>query len=148
LTVLWITSGIILCINHNPEATGLRPTGCFIVNTHQTLEAAAEKLEVQGINVEVVNPRALVPFDREAILKSVAKTGRLVIVDEEPKMGSTTCSTAAMVAEEGFDCLKKPVKFVCSSDTPIHFSPPLEKFWIPICGMPKREFAGGDDIYV
>ena len=102
------------------------------MNTHQTPEAvAAEKLEAQGISVEVVDLRALGPFDKEAILKSVAKTGRLVIVDEEPKMGSTTCSTAAMVAEEGFDCLKKPVKLVCASDTPLPFSPSLEKFWIP-----------------
>ena len=104
----------------------------LIVNTHQTPEAVvAEKLEAQGISVEVVDLRALGPFDKEAILKSVAKTGRLVIVGEEPKMGSAACSIAAVVAEEGFDCLKKPVKLVCASDTPLPFSPPLEKFWIP-----------------
>ncbi len=97
---------------------------------HRAL-AAAKKLEAQGISVEVVDPRTLVPLDKEAILKSVAKTGKLVIVDEEPKMGSAACTISAIVAEEGFDCLKKPVKLVCGPDTPVPFSPPLEKFWIP-----------------
>ena len=98
------------------------------MNTHQTPEAVtAEKLEAQGISVEVVDLRALGLFDKEAILKSVAKTGRLVIVGEEPKMGSAACSITAVVAEEGFDCLKKPVKLVCVSDTPFPFSPPLGK---------------------
>jgi pyruvate/2-oxoglutarate/acetoin dehydrogenase E1 component len=97
---------------------------------HRAL-AAAKKLEAQGVSVEVVDPRTLVPLDKEAILKSVAKTGRLVIVDEEPKMGSAACSVAAVVAEEGFGSLKKPVKLVCAPDTPIPFSPPLEKFWMP-----------------
>jgi pyruvate dehydrogenase E1 component beta subunit len=61
----------------------------------------------------------------------VGKTGRLVIVDEEPLMGSAACSIAAVVAADGFDLLKKPVKLVCAPDTPIPFSPPLEKFWMP-----------------
>jgi len=97
---------------------------------HRAL-AAAKKLEAEGISVEVVDPRTLVPLDKEAILNSVAKTGKLVIVDEEPKMGSAACSIAAVVAEEGFDCLKKPIKLVCAPDTPVPFSPPLEKFWMP-----------------
>lgn len=92
---------------------------------HRAL-AAANKLEGQGVSVEVIDPRTLVPLDKEAILKSVAKTGRLVIVDEEPKTGSAACTIASIVAEEGFDLLKAPVKLVCAPDTPIPFSPPGE----------------------
>jgi len=97
---------------------------------HRALEAA-KQLEKDGISVEVLDPRTLVPLDTEAILKSVAKTGRLVIVDEEPRTGSAAGSIASVVAEEGFDSLKKPIKLVCAPDTPIPFSPPLEKRWMP-----------------
>jgi len=97
---------------------------------HRALDAA-KKLEKDGINAEVLDPRTLVPLDTGAILKSVGKTGRLVIADEEPKMGSAACSIAAVVAEAGFDLLKKPVKLICAPDTPVPFSPPLEKFWMP-----------------
>ena len=61
----------------------------------------------------------------------MAKTGRLVIVDEEPKMGSAAGTIASIVAEEGFDSLKKPIKLVCAPDTPVPFSPPLEQRWMP-----------------
>jgi pyruvate dehydrogenase E1 component beta subunit len=61
----------------------------------------------------------------------VGKTGRLVIVDEEPKTGSAASIIGGLVAEAGFDLLKKPVKLVCSPNTPIPFSPVLEKFWMP-----------------
>ena len=97
---------------------------------HRALNAA-DKLKEQGISLEVIDPRTLVPLDKEAILKSVAKTGRLAIIDEEPKTGSAACTITSIVAEEGFDLLKKPVRLVCAPDTPIPFSPVLEKFWMP-----------------
>ena len=97
---------------------------------HKAL-AAAPKLKEKGIDIEIVDPRSLLPLDKETILKSVGKTGRLAIMDEEPKTGSAAAEIAAMVAEEGFDLLKKPVKRVCAPDTPIPFSPVLEKAWIP-----------------
>ncbi len=97
---------------------------------HRAL-AAAQKLQEKGISVEIVDPRTLVPLDKQAILDSVAKTGRLVIMDEEPKTGSAACTIAAIVAEEGFDLLKKPLKLVCAPDTPVPFSPVMEKFWMP-----------------
>jgi pyruvate dehydrogenase E1 component beta subunit len=92
---------------------------------------AAVKLETEGISLEVVDARTVVPLDRETVLNSVKKTGRLVVLDEEPKTGSWAGEVAAIVAEEGFDYLDAPIKRVCAPDTPIPFSPPLEKFWLP-----------------
>ncbi|MFC1957000.1 alpha-ketoacid dehydrogenase subunit beta [Chloroflexota bacterium] len=97
---------------------------------HRAL-AAAEKLEKEGISIEIVDPRTLLPLDKETIIKSVKKTGRLVIMDEESKTGSAAAEIAAVVAEEAFDLLKAPIKRVCAPDTPIPFSPALEKLWMP-----------------
>lgn len=94
--------------------------------------AAADILEKEkGVSVEVIDPRTLVPLDKEAIFASVRKTGRLVIMDEEPKTGSAAGEIAALVADEAFDYLDAPIKRVCAPDTPVPFSPPLEKFWLP-----------------
>lgn len=93
--------------------------------------AVAERLQERGINVEVIDPRTLVPLDKETILKSVKKTNRLVIIDEEPKTASAASEIAAMVNEEAFDFLDAPIKRVCAPDTPVPFSPILEQAWIP-----------------
>lgn len=92
---------------------------------------AAEKLQQQGIDIEVIDPRTVVPLDKQSIIDSVAKTGRLVIMDEEPKTGSAASEIAATITEEAFDLLDAPIKRVCAPDTPIPFSPVLEKFWMP-----------------
>jgi len=97
---------------------------------HRAL-AAADKLQEKGISVEVIDPRTLVPLDKQAIINSVKKTGRLVIMVEEPKTGSSACTISAVVAEEAFDLLDAPIKMVCAPDTPIPFSPVLEKIWMP-----------------
>jgi pyruvate dehydrogenase E1 component beta subunit len=97
---------------------------------HRAL-AAAVKLQEKGISVEVIDPRTLVPLDKQAIIESVKKTGRLIIMDEEPKTGSWAAEVSAIVAEEAFDFLDAPIKRVCAPDTPIPFSPVLEKFWMP-----------------
>ncbi|OGO40067.1 MAG: hypothetical protein A2147_07380 [Chloroflexi bacterium RBG_16_57_8] len=97
---------------------------------HVALSAAAT-LQGQGVSVEVVDPRTLIPLDKQTILDSVKKTGRLVVISEEPKTGSSACQIAAMVAEEGFDYLDAPIRTVCSPDTPVPFSPVLEKYWMP-----------------
>jgi len=93
--------------------------------------AAAEKLQEKGISLEVVDPRTLVPLDKQTIIESVKKTGRLVVFSEEPWTGSFAAEVAAMVAEEAFDFLDAPVKRVCAPDTPVPFSPVMEKFWMP-----------------
>ena len=97
---------------------------------HRAL-AAAEKLQEKGIGVEVIDPRTLVPLDKEAIISSVRKTGRLVIMAEEPVTASAASRISAVVAEEAFDALRAPIKRVCAPDTPIPFSPALEKLWMP-----------------
>ncbi len=97
---------------------------------HKALEAA-EKLENEGVSVEVVDPRTLVPLDKEAIIRSVKKTGRLVVVSEDCKTAGVTAEISAVVAEEALDYLDAPIKRVAAADTPIPFSPPLENFVIP-----------------
>jgi len=97
---------------------------------HRAL-AVADRLQEEGISMEVVDPRTVVPLDKQAIIDSVRKTGRLVIMDEEPRTGSWAAEVSATVAEEAFDLLDAPVKRVCAPDTPVPFSPVLEKFWVP-----------------
>ncbi len=94
------------------------------------LEAARE-LETEGVSVEVVDPRTLVPLDRETILESLSRTGRLVTVHEASKFCGFGAELAAMAAEEGFGFLKAPVRRVAAPDVPAPFSPPLETFFKP-----------------
>ena len=97
---------------------------------HKALEVA-EKLETEGISVEVVDPRTLTPLDKQTIIKSVKKTGRLVVVSEDCKTAGVSAEIAAVVAEEAIDYLDAPIKRVAEPDTPIPFSPPLEQYVIP-----------------
>ncbi|MFC2024240.1 alpha-ketoacid dehydrogenase subunit beta [Chloroflexota bacterium] len=97
---------------------------------HRALHAA-EKMEQKGVNVEIIDLRTLVPLDMGTIINSVIKTGRLVIMAEETKTGSSAAEIAALVADEGFAFLKAPIKRVCAPDTPVPFSPLLEKTWMP-----------------
>jgi len=97
---------------------------------HRAL-SAAQKLQEKGISIEVIDARTVKPLDRQAIFESLKKTGRLVIMDEEPVTGSWASEVAAVVAEEAFDYLDAPIKRVCAPDTPIPFSPGLEKYWMP-----------------
>ena len=92
---------------------------------------AADKLAAEGVSAEVIDLRTIVPWDKARILKSVAKTGRLVLVDEAHKTGSVASEISATVAEEAFDSLKAPIRRVCSLDVPIPFSPPMENYVIP-----------------
>jgi len=91
----------------------------------------AKQLEKEGIDAEVVDPRTLTPLDKQAIIKSVKKTGRLVIVSEDCKTAGVSAEIAAMVTEEAIDYLDAPIKRVAEPDTPIPFSPPLEQYVIP-----------------
>jgi pyruvate dehydrogenase E1 component beta subunit len=97
---------------------------------HKALNAAEELLK-DGISVEVVDPRTLTPLDKETILKSVRKTGRIIIVTEDCKTAGVGAEIAAVVAEGAIDYLDAPVKRVAEPDTPIPFSPPLEQYVIP-----------------
>lgn len=92
---------------------------------------AAEQLEAQGIMIEVVDPRTLVPLDKETILASVRKTGRLVVAEDNPKTGGAGAEIAAIVAEEALYDLEAPIRRVASRDCPMPFSPVLEEFVVP-----------------
>jgi pyruvate dehydrogenase E1 component beta subunit len=91
----------------------------------------AEKLAKEGISVEVVDPRTLVPLDEDTILASVEKTNRVLIADEGHMRGGAAADIAAIIADKGFDYLDAPVKRVTALDVPIPFSPPLEKVAVP-----------------
>jgi pyruvate/2-oxoglutarate/acetoin dehydrogenase E1 component len=97
---------------------------------HHSL-AAARTLERDGIDVEVVDLRSVVPFDRETILQSVARTGRLVVVDAAPGMCSVASEVAASVAEHGFESLEAPIVRITAPDVPVPFSPALERLMYP-----------------
>jgi len=105
-----------------------------IVATMRMLDlahAAAKKLENEGVGVEIIDPRTLFPLDKQTIIESVAKTGRLVVVQEGPKVMGFGAEIGAMVSEDIFEYLRAPVKRVTSLDVPIAFSPGLEDYVNP-----------------
>ena len=87
-----------------------------------------DKLAAEKIDVEVVDPRTLVPFDMATVLASVEKTGRVVIVDETHQSCGVAAEIAARIAETGFDKLKAPIRRVSTLDVPVPYSPPLEDY--------------------
>ena len=89
--------------------------------------AMAEKLAAEGVSVEVIDLRTVAPYDKEVVLNSVARTGRAVIVHEAVRNFGVGAEIAAHVSEELFGQLKAPVRRVASRNTPVPFSPPLEK---------------------
>jgi acetoin:2,6-dichlorophenolindophenol oxidoreductase subunit beta len=94
---------------------------------------AAEDLAAENISVEVIDPRTLIPLDKKAIIRSVRKTGRLVVVDEACQTCSAASEIVAFTASDKgtFNKLKAAPARVCGLDIPIPFSPPMEKFAIP-----------------
>jgi acetoin:2,6-dichlorophenolindophenol oxidoreductase subunit beta len=102
---------------------------CYSAMVRQCL-AAAEDLAAGGISAEVLDLRTLIPLDGKAILASVAKTGRVVIVHEACLTGGFGGEIAAVIADQGFASLKAPIKRVAGPDTPVPFSPALESEFI------------------
>jgi pyruvate/2-oxoglutarate/acetoin dehydrogenase E1 component len=101
-----------------------------LLTLYRALEAA-EQLAQEGIEAEVIDPRTLVPLDKELILESVRKTGRLVVVEEDNLTGGWAANIAAIVAEEAFFWLDAPIKRVSAPDTPAPFAPVMEQFYLP-----------------
>ncbi|MBO0962322.1 alpha-ketoacid dehydrogenase subunit beta [Neobacillus sp. MM2021_6] len=97
----------------------------------QTSLEAAEKLAKLGVEAEVVDPRTLAPLDMETILQSVRKTGRVLIVHEEPKTGGCGAEIAAQISEQALFDLQAPIKRIGSPDVPIAQSIYLEQFYRP-----------------
>ncbi|MEM3754856.1 MAG: transketolase C-terminal domain-containing protein, partial [Candidatus Bathyarchaeia archaeon] len=97
---------------------------------HKALKVA-EELEKDGISVEVIDPRTIVPLDKDSIIKSVKKTGRLIVVDEDYERCGFASEIMAIVSSEAFDFLDAPLKRVSTPNVPIPYSPILEKEIIP-----------------
>ncbi|MDB5479423.1 MAG: pyruvate dehydrogenase component beta subunit [Caulobacteraceae bacterium] len=93
--------------------------------------AVANTLAADGISVEVIDPRTTSPLDEDSILDSVAKTGRLVVIDESPPRCSLAADVASMVADKGFGSLKAPIGKVTCPHTPVPFAPNLEDEFMP-----------------
>ncbi|PLR81296.1 alpha-ketoacid dehydrogenase subunit beta [Bacillus canaveralius] len=96
-----------------------------------TAMQAAEQVAAKGIEIEIVDPRSLSPLDEETILTSVAKTNRLIVIDEANPRCSIATDIAALVADKGFDSLDAPIKRITAPHTPVPFSPPLEDIYLP-----------------
>lgn len=92
---------------------------------------AAEELEKEGLDVEVIDLRTLAPMDKQAILASVKKTSKVMVLHEASRTGGIGGEIAATIAEEAFEWLDAPVLRVASIDTPVPYSPPLEEYYLP-----------------
>ena len=97
---------------------------------HRAMEAAGE-LSKEGIEIEVLDLRSLLPLDHETLVSSIKKTGRLLIVHEACKTGGIGGEIAAIAAKEAFGYLDAPIERVCAPDIPVPYSPPLEKYYLP-----------------
>jgi pyruvate dehydrogenase E1 component beta subunit len=102
----------------------------YLKTLHDALDAA-ELLESEGLSLEVIDPRTLVPFDREGLRASLKKTGRLLIAHEAPVRGGFGAEIAAIAAEEMWETLRAPIVRVCGTNTPMPYAPELEGFVIP-----------------
>jgi pyruvate/2-oxoglutarate/acetoin dehydrogenase E1 component len=100
---------------------------------YQVLNAldAAEELEKEGLDVEVIDLRTLAPLDRAGILASVKKTNKVMVLHEAARTGGIGGEIAAIIAEEAFEWLDAPVVRVGATDTPVPYSPPLEEYHLP-----------------
>jgi 2-oxoisovalerate dehydrogenase E1 component beta subunit len=97
---------------------------------HQALEAA-EAVAAEGISMEVVDLRSILPWDRDTVAASVAKTNKVIVCHEDSKTGGVGAEVAAFIGEELFEDLDGPIVRVAALDTPVPFSPHLEEAVIP-----------------
>jgi acetoin:2,6-dichlorophenolindophenol oxidoreductase subunit beta len=113
--------------------SGTHVTVVALANMVYEALKAAEELAKDGISLEVIDPRTLVPLDKEAIFSSVRKTGRLVVVDEACQTCGAAAEIISLVTADKtiFKSLKSAPSRVCGRDVPIPFSPPMEKFALP-----------------
>lgn len=96
-----------------------------------TADEAADQLDGDGVSVEIVDLRTVMPWDKAAVLESVRKTSKLLVLHEDTHTGGFGAEIAATVAEQAFEDLDAPVRRITAPDTPAPFSPPLEKAYIP-----------------
>src|SRR5260370_42451102 len=96
-----------------------------------TAQEAADLLAKEGIEGEIVDLRRLMPLDAEAIIQTVKKTNRVILLHEDTKTGGLAGELAAIINEDAFEDLDGPIVRITSLDTPVPFSPPLEHFFLP-----------------
>jgi len=92
---------------------------------------AAKELEKEGIDLEILDLRSLLPFDKEAVLDSVRKTNKVILLHEDTRIGGFAGELAAIISEEAFEYLDGPIRRITAPDTPVPYSPPLEEFFLP-----------------
>jgi pyruvate/2-oxoglutarate/acetoin dehydrogenase E1 component len=98
---------------------------------HESQKAAEELREDEGIDVEIIDLRTLLPLDEDAIIASVKKTNRALIVHEDTRTGGIAGEIAMRISEKAFEWLDAPVLRVTAIDTPVPYSPPLEDYYLP-----------------
>ncbi len=112
-----------------------RPGGDLSIITYaamvHTAQEASEILAKEGIEVEILDLRTLAPLDRDAIVATVKKTNKVILLHEDTKTGGLAGELAAIINEEAFDDLDGPIVRITALDTPVPFSPPLEEFFLP-----------------
>lgn len=96
-----------------------------------TAREAADGLAADGVSTEILDLRTLVPWDRDAVIASIAKTARLLALHEDTHTGGFGAEIAATAAVDAFELLDAPVRRLTAPDTPVPFSPPLERAFIP-----------------
>jgi len=92
---------------------------------------AARELEKEGLSLEVVDLRSLLPYDEETVLASVRKCSKVILLHEDTRTGGMAGELAALIAEKAFEDLDGPIIRVTAPDTPVPFSPPLEEYFLP-----------------
>jgi 2-oxoisovalerate dehydrogenase E1 component beta subunit len=96
-----------------------------------TADEAATVMDAEGVSVDVIDLRTLIPWDRAAVLETVRRTSKVLVLHEDTRTGGFGAEIAATIAEEAFEDLDAPVKRIAAPDTPVPFSPTLEKAFIP-----------------
>ena len=93
----------------------------------KSLEAAETLDREDGVSVEIVDLRSILPWDKQAVLASAEKTSKVLVLHEDTRTAGFGAEIAATIAEEAFESLDAPIKRIAAPDTPVPFSPPLEK---------------------
>ena len=115
-------------VHRDGDALTLVTYGAMVYKAEEAADRIAEE---DGAAIEVLDLRSLRPLDTEAIVRSVKKTGRLLILHEAPRFGGFAGEITAQVCEEAFEWLDAPIRRVTAIDTPVPYSPPLEDYYLP-----------------
>ena len=113
---------------HRPGEDAIVVTWGAMVHT---ANEAANELQKDGHEIEVLDLRTIIPWDKERVLEGVRRTSKVLVLHEDTRTGGFGAEIAATIAEEAFEDLDAPVMRIAAPDSPVPFSPPLEKAFIP-----------------